>query len=111
MLLNKIREYIALEIQKVSQSETHHDWDEARREGKLSVLESIQSLLLNEIEIHIRKNYNADLGHEVWTIERKDNEMLFPAKGIKGLNYSTEEAANENLPKVIKSINNGGGQF
>ena len=64
-----------------------------------------------KIELRIRENFNTDLGQTVFTVERTDGELLFPADAIQGLNYSTREKAEAQLEKVTRSVNNGGGQF
>lgn len=59
----------------------------------------------------IRENFNDEEGRVVFTIERADGEPLFPADGVKGLNYSTLANAQAQIEKVRTSINNGGGQL
>ena len=64
-----------------------------------------------KIQLVVKENFNADLGKTVYTICRDDGQLLMPADGIQGLNYSEYDQAAMNLPAVERHVNNGGGQF
>jgi len=54
----------------------------------------------------IKKNFNEDLNKTVYTVERDDGLMIIPAKGIRSLNYSSQEDAENWLPVITEAMVN-----
>jgi hypothetical protein len=59
------------------------------------------------IKIQIRENFNEDVGHLVWSVERVDGQMLSPKHAIQSLNYHDPETAEIGRDRIEREINSG----
>lgn len=57
--------------------------------------------------LQVRKNFNDELGHLVWTVERIDGTALFPKAGIHSLNYHSPEVADIGKDRIERELASG----